>query len=121
MFGSSLDNIVVIPITRFVASNWSPRRSMNISVMAPTMEAMQTTEDFALGHFRQVRGLKPGDENDFELFSNDSLKEALAKIAVVVGTGGLLISAIALLCAGVGFFPALQAARMRPVEALRTE
>ncbi|MGC9450766.1 MAG: ABC transporter permease [Oceanipulchritudo sp.] len=102
LFGNSMDNIVLIPVTRFVANNWNWRRSMDISVMAPSATAMEPTQDTAIGIFRQVRGLKPGEENDFEIYSNDSLQEAFAKIARVIGTGGLLISAIALLCAGVG-------------------
>jgi putative ABC transport system permease protein len=102
MFGNSMDNLVLIPITRFVANNWGHWRSMDISVMSDSVEQMLDVEDLAIGHFRQVRELQPGEENDFEIYSNDSLQEAFANIAKIVGTGGLLISAIALLCAGVG-------------------
>ena len=102
IFGESRDNLVLIPVTRFVANNWNWFRSMNVSVMAGSTLQMASAQDVAIGHFRQVRGLQPEDENDFEVFSNDSLQAAFAEIAKVVGTGGLLISAIALLCAGVG-------------------
>ncbi len=102
LFGNSMDNLVLIPVTRFVANNWHRWRSMNVSVMAASAAEMEAAQDTAIGHFRQVRGLEPEEENDFEIFSNDSLQAAFAKIATVVGTGGLLISAIALLCAGVG-------------------
>jgi putative ABC transport system permease protein len=102
LFGSTMDNIVLIPVTRFVANNWSRWRSMDIAVMAPSAIEMGMVQDLAIGHFRQVRGLQPEDDNDFEIYSNDSLQEAFANIALIVGTGGLLISAIALLCAGVG-------------------
>jgi putative ABC transport system permease protein len=102
LFGNSMDNIVLIPVSRFVANNWSQWRSMDIAVMAPSALSMAMTEDTAIGHFRQVRELQPEDENDFEIYSNDSLQAAFANIARIVGTGGLLISAIALLCAGVG-------------------
>ncbi|MEX0330812.1 MAG: ABC transporter permease [Puniceicoccaceae bacterium] len=102
LFGNSMDNLVIIPVTRFVANNWNHRRSMDVSVMASSAVEMGNAQDTAIGYFRQVRGLEPEEENDFEIFSNDSLQEAFARIARVVGTGGLLISAIALLCAGVG-------------------
>jgi putative ABC transport system permease protein len=102
LFGSSMDNIVLIPVNRFVANNWNWRRSMDISILAPSAAEMSATQDRAIGHFRQVRGLEPEQENDFEIYSNDSLQAAFAEIAKVIGTGGLLISAIALLCAGVG-------------------
>jgi putative ABC transport system permease protein len=102
MFGNSMDNIVLIPVSRFVANNWSWRRSMDISILAPSAAEMSMTQDMAIGHFRQVRGLDPEEENDFDIYSNDSLQAAFAEVAKVIGTGGLLISAIALLCAGVG-------------------
>jgi len=97
-----MDNILLIPITRFVMSDWSWRRSMDISVMAPDPTRMSLAEDTAIGQFRQVRGLEPEEANDFEVYSNDSMQDAFAEIAQVVGIGGLLISAIALVCAGVG-------------------
>jgi putative ABC transport system permease protein len=102
IFGQSMDGLVVIPFPRFVQNNWHPRRSMGLSVQAPGAAEVDTYQDIAIGYMRIVRGLKPEDGNDFELTSNDSLKEAFGKIARVVGTGGLLISAIALLCSGVG-------------------
>jgi putative ABC transport system permease protein len=102
IFGQSMDGIVIIPFPRFVQHNWHSRRSMGISVQAPGAAEIGTYEDLAIGYMRIVRGLKPEDSNDFELTSNDSLKEAFGQIARVVGTGGLLISAIALLCSGVG-------------------
>ncbi|MEX0322423.1 MAG: ABC transporter permease [Puniceicoccaceae bacterium] len=102
LFGNNTDNLVLIPITRFVANNWNSWRSMEMSVLAPSAVAMGESQDIAIGNFRQVRGLEPEEENDFEIYSNDSLLEAFAKIAVIIGTGGLVISAIALLCASVG-------------------
>ena len=102
LFGNSMDNIVLIPVTRFVANNWHRWRSMDISVMAPSAGEMGFTQDKAIGIFRQIRGLEPEEENNFEIYSNDSLQAAFAEIARVIGTGGLLISAIALLCAGIG-------------------
>jgi putative ABC transport system permease protein len=56
----------------------------------------------AIGTMRLVRGLAPENPNDFEIFSNESLIEAFNKIAGVVATGAFVISAIALLAAGVG-------------------
>jgi len=102
IFGSSLDDIILIPVTRFILSNWSRWRSMDISVMSPSALEMGMSQDLAIGKFRQVRGLQPEQDNDFEIYSNDSLQAAFGKIAKIIGTGGLLISAIALLCAGVG-------------------
>lgn len=102
LFGNSLDNRVLIPVNRFVANYWNRWRSMGLSVQAPSTAAMGSTQDLVIGHFRLIRGLEPGQPHDFEIFSNDSMQEAFEEIAVTVGTGGLFISAIALLCSGIG-------------------
>jgi putative ABC transport system permease protein len=51
---------------------------------------------------RIVRGLSPEAENDFELYSNDSILGAFGKVADVISSGSFVISGIALLAAGVG-------------------
>ena len=59
-------------------------------------------QDQAIGAMRLVRGLAPEYDNDFEVFSNDSLIEAFNNIAGIVAIGAFVISAIALLASGVG-------------------
>lgn len=102
LFGNSLDNRVLIPLTRFIAHNWHWRRSMSLSVQAPDAASMDNVRNVAIGYFRLARGLDPGEDEDFDIYSNDSMQETFAEIATTVGIGGLLISAVALLCAGIG-------------------
>ncbi len=58
--------------------------------------------DKGIAAMRLVRGLRPEQENDFEIYSNDSLVAAFAKLADTVSAGAFIISAIALLAAGIG-------------------
>jgi putative ABC transport system permease protein len=51
---------------------------------------------------RIARGLRAEQENDFELYSNDSLKSAFTAVAGVVRIGAFVISLIALIAAGIG-------------------
>jgi len=51
---------------------------------------------------RIARGLRADQENDFEIYSNDSLKSAFVSIAGVVRIGAFVISFIALVAAGIG-------------------
>ena len=102
LFGNSQDNLVVIPITRFLQVYGRENRSIGINVQARTQAEMGATMDRAYGAMRVVRGLQPEDANDFEIFSNDTLVQAFDKIANVVGAGAFVISLIALLAAGVG-------------------
>ena len=103
--GASLvgnDNFVVIPITRFLAVYGRQFRSITINVQAADQAALPATEERAIGMMRLVRGLQPENENDFAIASNQSLIETFNKIADLIATGAFVISAIALLAAGVG-------------------
>jgi putative ABC transport system permease protein len=101
-FGGSSDNIAIIPITRFIADFGAERRSISIATQAPTQQVYNETLDKAITVMRTVRGLQAEKENDFEVYSNDSLIAAFAKIADAVSAGSFVISGIALLAAGVG-------------------
>jgi putative ABC transport system permease protein len=101
-FGGNQDDIVMVPITRFITDYGAGNRSINIAIQAPSQEQYNDTVDKAISAMRIVRGLRPDQENDFEVYSNDSLIAAFAKIADVISAGAFVISAIALLAAGVG-------------------
>ena len=101
-FGQNQDDICVIPITRFFESYGAAKRSINIATQAPSQESYNRTLDKAIGAMRIARGLKPNQPNDFEIYSNDSLKSAFTSVAGVVRIGAFVISLIALVAAGVG-------------------
>jgi putative ABC transport system permease protein len=101
-FGQNQDDIAMIPITRFLNDFGSERQSVNIATQAPSQMVYNETIEKAITAMRIVRGLEPENENDFELYSNDSLISAFAKIADVIAAGSFVISGIALLAAGVG-------------------
>jgi putative ABC transport system permease protein len=101
-FGQSQDNRVLTPITRWLTVYGRAFRSIAINVQAVSQADLPDAQEKAIGAMRLVRGLHPEDPNDFEVFSNESLIEAFNKIADVVASGALIISAIALLASGIG-------------------
>jgi putative ABC transport system permease protein len=101
-FGQSQDDILIVPLTRFLADYGAPRFTLNIATQSPSQLVYNETIDKAITAMRIVRELEPEEENDFELYSNDSLIAAFAKVADSVSAGALVISGIALLAAGVG-------------------
>jgi len=101
-FGQSQDNIIMVPITRFLQDFGANKFTVNIATQAPSQTVYNETIDKAITAMRIVRELKPEEENDFELYSNDSLIAAFAKVADAVRAGAFVISAIALVAAGVG-------------------
>lgn len=101
-FGSSRDNLVITPISRFLAIYGRAGRSIAINVQSFSQADLADVQERSVGAMRLARGLHPEDGNDFEVFSNESLIEAFNEIADVVAAGALIISAIALLASGVG-------------------
>jgi putative ABC transport system permease protein len=101
-FGDNEDNILMVPITRFMEDFGEQNYNVNIATQAHSQLEYGATLDRGIAMMRVVRGLRADQENDFEIYSNDSLIAAFAKIADVVSSAALIISAIALLAAGVG-------------------
>ncbi len=101
-FGQSQDDICMMPITRFFEDFGSAKRTVNIATQSFSEETYNGTLDRGIGAMRIARGLRADQENDFEIYSNDSLKSAFASIAGVVRIGAFVISFIALVAAGIG-------------------
>ncbi len=101
-FGSNPDVLVIIPITRFLSIRANNNTSLQLAVKAPSIDVMSEYQDQAIGLLRTIRGLAPEDPNNFDITSNDAIQDIFDGIAIVIGTGGLIISAIALVTAGVG-------------------
>ena len=101
-FGQSQDDICVLPITRFFENYGEAKRTVNIATQSFTQENYNRTLDRAVGAMRLARGLRANQPNDFEIYSNDSLKSAFTSIAGVVRIGAFVISFIALVAAGIG-------------------
>jgi putative ABC transport system permease protein len=101
-FGGSDDNLVLIPITEFFENYGSRERSLNIAIAAKNQMIYQRSIGISIAAFRIARGLRPEDANDFEIYSNDSLAGAFRSIAATIQVGAFVISALALVAAGVG-------------------
>ena len=102
LFGQSQDNYMVMPITTWQSMFGKRKRSVNITVMSYSKEDYNSTIESAIGHMRTVRRLQPGEENDFDIFSNESIIGQINDITSGVKIGALVVSIIALIAAGVG-------------------
>ncbi|MFC2119478.1 ABC transporter permease [Bacteroidota bacterium] len=102
MFGESNDNYVLIPITTWQNMYGKYSRSVNIMVTAHSSEEYDDVIEAAIGHFRKIRKVPPGEPNDFSIFSNESMITTVNDITGPIKIGALVVSVIALLAAGVG-------------------
>jgi len=101
-FGQSQDDICFMPITRFFENYGEANRTVNIATQPFSTELYSRTLDKGISAMRIARGLRADQENDFEIYTNDSLKSAFASVAGVVRIGAFVISFIALVAAGIG-------------------
>ena len=101
-FGQSQDDICIMPITRFFENYGEANRTVNIATQPFSTELYNRTLDKGISAMRIARGLNADEENDFEIYTNDSLKSAFASVAGVVRIGAFVISFIALVAAGIG-------------------
>ncbi|HUI30067.1 MAG TPA: ABC transporter permease [Candidatus Acidoferrales bacterium] len=90
-----------IPISAFFA-RYGKERSMNIYIQAKSQNLFDAAQEQAIGILRTVRQVPPGKDNDFDIISNASLVGQFDKVTFYVKIGAIVVSAIALLAAGVG-------------------
>ena len=102
MFGQSRDNYIVMPITTWQSMYGKYNNSVNIMVTAPSKESYNDVIDAAIGHFRKIRKVPPGEPDDFSIFSNESLITQVNDITGPIKIGALAVSLVALIAAGVG-------------------
>ncbi len=100
-FGNSQDNLAIIPIGVFF-DLYGEKRSINITIMAKSAEVIESAIEQVTGIMRAVRKVAPGEDNDFEIFSNQTLIEAFNNLTKYVRIAAIAIASISLIVAGVG-------------------
>ena len=86
MQGGDQDNFLVIPITTGLDRFGAQWRSLSILVQANAPNFENAMEQ-ARGALRAIRKVPPGAEDDFELFTNDSLIQQFRSITLAVRMG----------------------------------
>ena len=96
------DNFAIVPLTTGINRFGRWRRSLSILVQARDQAIYDDTVEQVRGILRVVRKVPPGKEDDFELFSNDSMISQFNSFTMAVRIGVSAVSSIALLAAGIG-------------------
>jgi putative ABC transport system permease protein len=106
-FGGSFDNYVLMPVSTFVGTYGMVgkdgfTRSVNITVRAKSPELIQDAIEETRQTLRHDRGLKPGQEDNFEFFNSASLITQFNTMSMGVKLAAFVIGLIALIVAGIG-------------------
>jgi putative ABC transport system permease protein len=116
MFGERLDNIIYVPIgTLFrcfgrhrsldigvrVAEGGDPGSEAEVEVTAASGD-LSVIRDEIRGAMRRIRGLRPGETDNFSVNEQTAITNMYAQITSGVYAGGIGIAGIALLVGGIG-------------------
>lgn len=105
--GGNFDNYLIIPITKFkqvygMKDERGQDRSVNITVRAKSPELLNDAIAETRAVMRMERGLKPQEEDDFTIFTNDSQIKTFNRVTASIKTGAFVIGIVALIVAGIG-------------------
>ncbi|MFH1051941.1 MAG: ABC transporter permease [bacterium] len=103
IMGVSQDNWAVIPLPMFLkyyANFWE--EDLTMSVKAFDKQSMYYAFDEAIGLMRSIRNVKPWEENDFEIETNESIGDQFAGFTGFLTIFGSIVGAFSLIAAGIG-------------------
>lgn len=105
--GFNFDNYILIPISNYqqifgMRDRFGRENSVNITVRARSPEVVDDAIAETRAVMRKERGLKPNEEDDFTIFTNDSQIKSFNQATASVKTGAFVIGIIALVVAGIG-------------------
>jgi len=100
--GRDPDNFGAIPITTYQSYYGKYSRDIYITVSSYSKEDYLDIIEKATGYFRTIRKVPAGKEDDFSIFSNESVLNEINNMTAGVKIGAYVIALIALLAAGIG-------------------
>ncbi|MFI5251190.1 MAG: ABC transporter permease [Bacteroidota bacterium] len=102
MFGSfTSDNRVIIPVLAFM-NQFGTRRDVTLSVrVAKNVELDEAREEMR-GIMRNVRELKPNQEDDFSINEQDILLRIFGTFTAIIASIGFFITGLSLFVGGIG-------------------
>jgi putative ABC transport system permease protein len=77
-------------------------KQASISVQATSPEDAPKALDEVTAALRRLRGVAPYEENDFEVFSNESLAATFDNLTAIIGVATIGVCGLALLVGGIG-------------------
>ncbi len=100
--GGNQDNFAIVPLTTALDRYGLRWTGLSILVQARSAASYADCEEQVRSILRAARKVRPGQPDDFELFSNDSLIAQFDTFTRAVRIGVTVVSSIALIAAGVG-------------------
>jgi putative ABC transport system permease protein len=102
LFGDmGADNIVIIPLEQF-RYQFRSNPDLTVQVKVGELDRMDEAKEELRGAFRRIRGVRPGDADDFAINQQDQFLDAFNQVLAVIGSAGLFITGLSLFVGGIG-------------------
>ena len=103
LLGSKLDNLVMVPVSLFLKLYQDEyNQTVDLYVKSGGQIELAPTIDEAIGVMRTLRNCKPGEDNNFEIETNESVATTFASFTDYLTYFGFACGSIALIAAGIG-------------------
>jgi len=99
---NSSDRAVYAPLVSVKGLYGTNNTDYEVVIALSNATDMDASQSEAMGLFRQIRGLRPGEEDDFEVFSSDSLVAILKENTTNLRLATIAIGLMTLLGAAIG-------------------
>lgn len=100
--GFSGDRSVYVPLLKAKLINSNANPSYTITVMVPANTIMDNIIGEATSEFRNIRKIRVGEANNFEITKSDAMAQTLFEQLTVIVWGGISIGVITLMGASIG-------------------
>ncbi len=97
----SLDNQAFIPLAQFERAFWN-NPDLEIQVKVQDLAELEDAREEVRGVMRRIRGVAPGEEDDFAINQQDQFVEMFHKVAGTIAAVGLFITGLSLFVGGIG-------------------
>ncbi len=99
--GGSQDGWVLLPIDQYYQVRGKVTNH-NIAIQAISPEHFQKAQDEVITRLRSIRGLRGLQENNFDIYSNETLTGTFNQFAGVVAAATFAVTLLALVVGGIG-------------------
>jgi putative ABC transport system permease protein len=96
------DKQAIMPLRTLFSAYGNPQRSVTIVVKAKSPQTKLDTKEEIDFHYRQIRGLKPGQKANFGLNTQDQFDAQFDALTGTLNAVGLMITGLSLLVGGIG-------------------
>jgi putative ABC transport system permease protein len=98
----TVDKQALMPLRTLFSAYGNPQRSVTIAIKAKSPLTKLDTKEEIDFHYRQIRGLKPGQKANFGLNTQDQFDAQFDALTGTLNAVGLMITGLSLLVGGIG-------------------